>query len=633
MTPQQISATLQLALVSHRAGNLAEARRLYQRVLAEHPQQPDALHLLGTLSAQQGHREEAIELLTRAVAVHPAASDYHNNLGNVYRESGKPNQAIESYRKAIALSPRMGEAWNNLGIALADAGKSEEAVEAYQTALSIDPRLDHTLSNLGIVLIRLGRLQQAVESLERAIELAPRSAIAYDNLGIALRESRRVDESVAAHQKAIELNPNSAPAYSNLSISLIAIGRVKEAVAAAKKAIELSPGYAEAHNNLGNALAESGQAAEAIAAYRRAIELRPGYVTAWSNLGISLNEVGSFADALAASEKAVELGPDDASARFNLGINCLLSGDFERGWPLYESRLRCTGLLKNAGRDLLPWDGSALIGRSLLIYAEQGLGDTVQFVRYAPMIAAQGGRVIVECDPSLHRIVGKIQGVAQGVAPGDPVERCDVQCSILSLPALFQTTLATIPAAIPYITPDAASISEWRERLEAASGIVLKIGLAWAGRAGHRNDRNRSMTLEQLAPLASSRIDYFSLQKGPAAEQAANPPAKMRLVDPTDVLYDFHDTAAMIANLDLVLTVDTVIAHLAGAMGKPVWLMLPFNPDWRWMLTRGDSPWYPTMRLFRQKTPGDWNTVILDIRTALRDFAKKLVNPPRPAQK
>jgi Tfp pilus assembly protein PilF len=457
------------------------------------------------------------------------------------------------------------------------------------------------------------------------VAINPKSSAAWDNLGIVLTDDKQFEAAIAAHQRAVELEPRAAMALANMSIPLRLAGRVDEAIAACRRSLELWPGNADGYNHLGVALAAKGDFAAAVAAYEQAIALgRPKAV--YANLGIARAELGDIAGALACGNKAVEAEPDNAQSHFSLAITLLLSGDFQRGWAEYEWRWKCPEHTPPTPFQQPQWDGSPLNGRTLLVHCEQGLGDAIQFVRYVPQIAALNGRVILGCPLALRRLFADVPGIDRIAVTGDPAGPFDVHCPIVSLAYAFRTTAATIPATVPYLHPPAQAVEDWRQTLATALGPQttrrLRVGLAWAGSPAHRNDQNRSLRLSQLSPIASAgHAVFFSLQKGPAAAQAAKPAVGMRVIDLTDKLSDLADTAAMIANLDLVICVDTSIAHLAGALGKPVWVLLPFNPDWRWLLGRDDSPWYPTMRLFRQKQIGAWDEVIQRVAEALRVVA------------
>jgi len=472
-----------------------------------------------------------------------------------------------------------------------------------------------------------GRLHEAEQICRHIVARQPKHAEAHNNLGNLLAEKGQFDEAITTYRQAIALVPNYAEAHSNLGNALTKQGQLDEALAAYRRAIALNPNLPDAQSNLGAVLRTKGQLDEAIAAHRRAIALRPNFPAAHSNLGVALRDKGQLDDAIAAYRQAIEFNPNIADLHYNLAFALLLQGDFQQGWKEHEWRWKFkefSSTRRNLAQPL--WNGSDLTGRTILLHAEQGLGDTIQFVRYVPLVAERGGKVIFGGQPQLRRLLQGVPGIAKWLAAGEVIPPFDVHCPLLSLPLAFRTTLESIPSKLPYLFPDPELLRAWRPKL-AAYPAQLKVGVAWAGKPTHENDRNRSMTLAQLAPLMQvPGARFFSLQKGEPAAQARTLPAALRLVDWTDDLNDFADTAALIANLDLVISVDTAVAHLAGAMGKPVWLMLPFAPDWRWLLDQSDSPWYPTMRLFRQTVRAEWNSVILRIADALSLWTKS--QPP-----
>jgi hypothetical protein len=381
------------------------------------------------------------------------------------------------------------------------------------------------------------------------------------------------------------------------------------------------------HCDLGIALGAVGEFDEAIAACRQAIALKPDYAGAHNNLGVSLMAVGGLDEAVEAFRRAIALKPDLADAHNNLGMTLLQNGRFEEGWAEYEWRWKTRQHLAGGARrfEAPLWNGEAIGSRVILLHAEQGLGDTLQFCRYAPVVAATG-RTVLEVQPPLVRLLSGLRGVIEVVARGDALPSFDLQCPLLSLPRALGTTLDTIPAATPYLAADPALARVWRERLSRLDG--LRVGLVWAGGkkldpAWAAADRRRSVALDTMAPLGDvAGVSFVSLQKGEPASQALNPPNGMAVYDSTADLHDFADTAALIDVLDLVISVDTAVAHLAGALGKPVWLVNRFDTDWRWLLNRDDSPWYPTLRQFRQRAPGDWHSVFLRVREALLQVAE-----------
>jgi Flp pilus assembly protein TadD len=465
-------------------------------------------------------------------------------------------------------------------------GKLQKAAQLYRQILTQQPEHAEAMHGLGVIKLHLGPKIEAVDLIRRAIELKPDVPEAYSNLGLALRELGRFDEAIAAYRQAIALRPN----------------------------------WAEAHTSLGNALACNGQIDGAIAAQNIALSLNPKFARAHSNLGNILQGQGRFAEATAAYERAIAADPTFAEAHRNLATILLAQGDFQRGWDEYEWRWKCKDHAPPPNFVQPRWDGRPLEGRTLLLYAEQGFGDVLQLIRYLPQLTQLGRKIIFVCPVELHRILRTIAEGCQLLSPDQPLPPFDFHCALSSLPRVLGTTLASVPTTVPYLRADADAVRSWRQRLPDHDQF-LNVGLAWAGNPAHTNDRNRSITLALFSPLKQiSGVRFFSLQKGDAAAQARVSPAAIELVDWTDQINDFADTAALIENLDLIISVDTAVVHLAGAIGKPVWVMLPFVADWRWLLEHEDSPWYPTMRLFRQSHIGDWNNVIAAVTDALRQF-------------
>jgi tetratricopeptide (TPR) repeat protein len=612
---------IDIALQHHQAGRLADAETLYRQVLAAQPNHAGALHLLGILCGQTSRVAAGIDLLGRACAVSPQTTLLWIQLGELLRQAGQPDKAAAALQRAIQVEPASAQAHNNLGNALVDQGKHAQAAECYRTAARLDPRMDRAFSNLGVVLRQLGDPAQAIVAFKSAVEINPNSAIAHDNMGQALRDAGQIDAAMAAHLRAIQLDPNSSSAFNNISIALRMAGRLAESIAASHKAISLNPASADAYNNLGITRAEQGRLDEAIAAYRKSLQLRPVFQEAWTNLGNALADKGEFAEGQAACQRAVDINPAAPGAHFNLALILLTLGNFERGWVEYEWRWQIPGLYMPRPFREPRWDGQPLNGKTILLHADQGYGDTIQFIRYVAMIVQLGGRVVLGCDRPLKRLFEGYPGIAHVFSDNENVPRLDVHLPVASLGAVFKSNAATIPASVPYIRAKPLLVEAWQQKLAPFAG-QLKVGLVWAGRPTHKNDRNRSLKLAHLAPLAADGITFFSLQRGPASSQAASPPTGMRLIDFTEDLLDFADTAALIANLDLAITVDTAVAHLAGAMAKPVWVMIPSNPDWRWLREREDSPWYPTMRLFRQREMVKWEDVIARMGTELRSIVK-----------
>lgn len=465
---------------------------------------------------------------------------------------------------------------------------------------------------LGSALIMLGQFADAVAALDEALCLRPDHAEAHNNRAVALAEQGRLDEAAAGYHEALRASPDYAFACYNLGNALKALGRFDEAAVAYGDAVRLSPDWPEAHVGLGLAHAGEGRLDEAAACYERALRLRPGHAEAHNNLGLALQRQGRRAEAMRHFDEAVRLQPDLASARSNRAQLLMLLGDFRRGWPEYEWRLRLPGVAPPP----LPqpaWDGAPLAGRTLLLRAEQGIGDTLQFVRYAGLARRMGGRVLLECAASLHPLLAGCEGLDGLVARGGELPSFDVQAALLSVPGLLGVSVATVPCAVPYLRADAALVERWRQMLGERDGF--RVGIAWQGSRGYPEDRYRSMPLRHFRALAEvPGVRLYSLQKGDGAGQVSEVDFPVTDLGPQlDEGGAFTDTAAVMHNLDLVVTADTAAAHLAGAMGVPAWVALPLAPDWRWLVEREDTPWYPSVRLFRQTRLGDWDDVFARI--------------------
>lgn len=468
--------------------------------------------------------------------------------------------------------------------------------------------------------LQSGRHEPAERALYRALALEPGSAEIHFHLGNLFRLQGRHEAALQSCLEAVRLAPAFAQGHNNLGNAYRDLGRLDEAIAEFRQALALDDSLPEAHFNLGVALLKKGDAAQAAQCYRAALRCRPDFALAQLNLGYLLEEEGDAPAAAAAYADAVAADPQLVEAHVNLGMQLLLAGRYAEGWKEYEWRLRYPEY-GAATAGLQRWDGAPLSGRTILLDAEQGYGDALQFLRYAPLVAARGGRVLVRCAPELAALAARTPGISAVVARGTSLPPFDLHCPLPSLPYVFGTTLDTIPADVPYLFADEAKAARWKSRLES-HGAGCRVGLVWASQSQHRTAAAKSIALEELAPLAAvPGTAFYSLQKGAAARDAVRAPAGMRIVDLSAELADFSDTAAAVANLDLVISVDTAVAHLAGAMGRRAWTLLKFSPDWRWLLGRADCPWYPSMRLFRQAARGDWSAAVAALAEALRQFA------------
>jgi Tfp pilus assembly protein PilF len=480
--------------------------------------------------------------------------------------------------------------------------------------------LDQALK-LAVAHHQAGRLGEAEALYRRVLRALPTQADALHLLGVVAHQRGQHEEALDLISRAIAVNATKAEFHINHGSALQALGRSDDAIASFRTAISLKPQHAEAHYNLGVALQAQDQLDQALAAYARAIAQRPAHAEAHSSSGLIHHAHGRYDEAIACWERALAFKPDHAAARLSRAATQLLLGRFAEGWDGLEWRFAAAGAGDPRARFAAPlWDGAPLDGKPILLYAEHGLGDTLQFIRYAPLVAARGGSVTVEVQKELQRLVRGLPGVTQLAAQGDALPPFAVQLPLMSLPRVFRTDLATIPGGIPYIHADPNLAAQWAERLGPRRG--LRVGLSWAGSPSHRNDRNRSLPLSALAPLAAMpNVVFYALQKGPEAAQASAWPRAAPPVDLGPQIDDFADTAAIVANLDLVIAVDTSIVHLCGAMNRPAWCLLPFAPDWRWLLEREDSPWYPSLRLFRQHRRGDWADVVARVGAALTALA------------
>ena len=461
----------------------------------------------------------------------------------------------------------------------------------------------------GVECARQGCLEDAVARFRQAIELAPECAEAHSNLGNALREQGRLEEAFLHLNRALECRPDLPEARLNLAVVLEERDDLEEAAELLEGFLRVCPTHPVALNNLGSVLKKLGRLQEARRRLEDALAHEPRFAQAHNNLGAVLEQLGLWDQAEGCYLEALRWNPQSADAHLNLAMVRLLRGDFERGWPEYEWRWKLRGTrLRDCGRPL--WDGSPLEGRTILLQAEQGLGDTLHYVRYAELVQARGGRVVLECPPRLVELLRTVPGVERVISYYDPLPPCEVYAPVASLPGIFRTSLTTIPNRVPYLSVAPELVEAARRRTGEREGR-RQIGLVWAGSPHNKNDRNRSIRLRLFAPLAQvSGVAWFSLQRGPQAAELWSAPPGLALTNLERERGSLTETAAAILCLDLVIAVDTMIAHLAGALGRPVWVLQPFAPDYRWLLEREDSPWYPTMRLFRQPAPGPWQPVI-----------------------
>jgi tetratricopeptide (TPR) repeat protein len=583
----------QQAIAVHRGGDLAGAERLYREALRLQPDEGAALHLLGVVRAQRGDCQDAIALIERASRILPPSAPLFNDLGLALTGAGRIGDAVEALSRAIAIDPGFLPAYNNLGNARLSLGDPSAAAQAYRQALALRPDYADALGNL---------------------------AGALNAQGLA--------EAALQHARAARaLDPGFVEARNSAGIALIELGRIEEAIEEFRTAVGQRPEYVEALANLGNALCALAHYEEAVAAHTRALALRPTHLAALVGRASAYAAMRRPAEAIAGLHEALAVDAGSAEAHFELSMVLLRGGDLAAGWNEYEWRWRKRDFSWQA-REFVqpPWDGTqALAGKTILLHAEQGLGDTIQFCRYAALVRAQGPRVVFEVQRPLVSLMRSLEGVDALIGQGDPLPHFDLHCALLSVPRAVATTLATVPARTPYLAPPPEIATGWAARL--ANDSAWRVGLAWRGSRTHREDRLRSLALAQLdGVLGVPGISFFSLHHELDEQDARRAAACPNLVHLGSELSGLDATAGLVAQLDLVISVDTSLAHLAGALGRPLWVLLAHTPDWRWLLDRDDSPWYPSARLFRQRSPRGWDEVLARVADELR---RATASPPR----
>jgi tetratricopeptide (TPR) repeat protein len=539
-------------------------------------------------------------------------------------QQGQLDAAEAIYRNILKRNPKDFDSLHLLGVLKQQRGELQEARGYFERALAIEKNSAPALSNYGCLLLALDRPQDALPLLERAIEIFPGFANALNNRANALNRLHRCKAALESADRALTIQPRHADALANRAGALLGLRRFDEALASADAALAIDPDNIEALNNRACALMEFDRHDEAADNLARLLQLRPDSIGGLNNLGNLFQQLGRVADSIDCYERALESAPQHPNLNFNSAVGRLCLGDFTEGWRRYEWRWK-NPLFMSRKRDFATplWLGEFPIeGKTILLHAEQGLGDTLQFIRYVPRVAELGANVIIEVQNSLLPLVSGMREISTLVSEDEALPAFDCHCPLMSLPLAFRTGLSTIPADVPYITAPADRIAGWAKRL--AGHDPLRVGIAWSGSAAHKQDRKRSIPLSLLSGLmAEPGIRLFSLQRDVKAEDAVTLAEFGDVVHLGADLQDFADTAAVVSQLDLVVSVDTAVAHLAGAMGKPVWIFVPFSPDFRWLLDRSDSPWYPSAVLFRQTRIGDWSKPISLAADRLRSMAKE----------
>jgi tetratricopeptide (TPR) repeat protein len=640
VSPNYAGAVSNLGVVLTELGQLEEAEATLRKALEIEPG-AQAWFNLGNVLLRQLRFIDAIDAFARSRALNPEFSDVHANLGAAYKALGRLDEALAGYQKAAALAPAASVAQHNLGLVLGDAKRHEEAVRALERAAELDPGRAAIYIDLGAALYHLakarqdattpGVLDRAIVALEIATALDPTLSAARYNLGLALLDRGFPAQAAERFREAMALRPDYAEAHCNLGHCLADLGEYDAAVVECERALILKPELAEAQSTLGNIAIGRHQLDLAETAYRAAIALRPQMGGAWCNLGVALFRQGKTQAALDACDTALIYSPDLADAHWNRALALLQLGRYQEGWAEYEWRLRRPRRIReDAGLTLPLWDGRPLEGRKLILHTEQGLGDAIQCARFIPTVLANEGAVVVQAQATLVRLFRGLPGVSTVIADEDPMPEADCRLPLFSLPRLFAATPEQLgdPTAahpIPYLVIDSELKAIWAARLAtAAQGPGLKIGIVWSGNQGSEAELGRSLPLKAFAPLAQPGVQLISLQRGFGLDQIA--PALADGLPVIELGPDFHagdmaDTGAIVDNLDLIVCCDTAVAHLAGALGKPVWLAVNYVSDWRWLMDRTNSPWYPTLTVYRQPRLGDWAGAF---EVMGRDLAKRL---------
>lgn len=666
-TPDEL---LSQAFAWQQAGDIESAKTCYEEVLVRDPQNVQAIQLLAIIHAVSKNLPMAVNLFTQAIDLNPLNAQLLFNRANAYLEQNlltqaladldqalaiepdnalglltqgnvffalkQHDQALTSFDKALTMEPNWSKALNNRGLVLKEQGQWTEAFKSFSKAIANDPKYADGFNNLGILLLDLGHADQAVKCFEAAISLRPENAEAYNNLGNAQNVLEKYQEALQSFDTAISFMPDYAEAYSNRSSSIEGLMRLDEAIQSCETALRLNGQMVKTHNKLAVMLKEVGALEKALTHLRHAMALKPDFLDGMINMGNVLSLLKQFEASLACFDHVLSIEPENDLAKWNKALLCLQMGDYTNGWPLYEAgwAIHMRGFSRQWSQPL--WTGQVdLVNKTVLLHAEQGLGDTLQFCRYVPLVKSLGARVVLELPPALMSLLKDLEGVDECLEVGQPLPAFDYHCPLMSLPLAFQTTLQTIPSPTAYLRADAKKVQHWFDKLKPTTSSAdkrLRVGVVWNG--GYRPylpnvwwvNQRRNISLELFASsLNAVDADFFSLQKGEPAEsdirgQELSYWPQGNFFNFVEDLHDFSDTAALIANLDLVVSVDTSTAHLAAALGKPTWILSRYDNCWRWLEGRDDSPWYASVKLYRQGADRDWAPTLARVAHDLKIF-------------
>ena len=654
-------------LYHQQAGDYDAAKSCFAQVIDRQPNHVQALHMLGIVYAiskdflaatecfdraisldathaqcwfnranafyEQGLMSQALADLESALTLEPQNTLGLLTQGNVYFALHQHDKALLCFDKALAIEPKMAKAHNNRGLVLHAMGQSTEAFKSYALAIAQHPKYADAFNNLGILLMALGHVEKAIQCFESAIELQPNNAQSFNNLGNAFNEQQQYAQALESFDNAIALNPNYAEAYSNRASALEGLMRLDEAIVSCELALKKNDGLELTHNKLAVFLKEQGRLTQALDHLNRALLLNPHYLDAEINRGNVLSLLRRFDESKESFDRVLSKEPHNELARWNKSLLCLQLGDYAAGWPLYESGwdISMRGITRDFERPL--WLGhEPIAGKTVLLHAEQGLGDTLQFCRYARLVKNAGAYVLMELPKALIPLLQTLDGVDMCIEAGKPLPQFDYHCPLMSLPLAFHTRLHTIPSPVAYLKADANKVGHWAKKL--GDSKRLKVGVVWNG--GYRPylpnvwwvNQRRNIALELFASsLNRVDADFYSLQKGEPAESDIRGLERHHwpqgnFFNWVDELHDFSDTAALIENLDVVVSVDTSTAHLAAALGKPTWILSRHDNCWRWLVERDDSPWYRSVKLYRQGADRNWLPTLTRVANDLQGIAK-----------
>ncbi|MHA7840270.1 MAG: tetratricopeptide repeat protein [Gammaproteobacteria bacterium] len=615
---KNINARFKKAKATFSQGHYDKTLLQCDTILENSPSHAPTINLKGLAAHRLKQTDLACELLKKACDLEKDNIIFKNNLGSIFKEQGKHQEAIILFKNIIATKPEFAEAYINLAACYFEQQQFNEGTHYLKAASNIKPSDINIRQQYANALMKINKIEDAIAQYQKIIALIPDFATVFVSLGAALQSKKAYKEAEKYYRQALTLNPQHTDALCNLGVLAKIRGEFTEAITLYQQALTINPQLYTVYANLGNALQEIDAYDEAIQCYNKALAINPAFVEAYNSRGYAYQSINQIDRAMADYHSAMTKKENYIDAHWNYALALLITEQYEEGWKEYEYRWQKLATLTTSDTKKR-WQGESLRDKTLLIQVEQGYGDTIQFIRYVPLIKKNGGRIILVCREPLVQLLQQIKGIDDIIVKGHVLPAYDYHLPLLSLPLIFNTTAVTIPAAIPYIKADSHKVKQYAAFMDVPKQ-VKRIGIAWEGSPTHKNNRRRSLPIHLFEPLFTIKnTQFYSLQKGDAAtilEQRTDLP----IVNLGNLITDFNDSAAFIAQLDLIIAVDTALVHLAGAMGKPVWTLVTFAPDFRWLLEREDSPWYPTMRLFRQPQLGDWDSAFKQVKLALSSF-------------